>query len=216
VILYTAEMELPSDQVEAFTSWYAFRHAPDLYQAGFLACASFRGTGPGMNILNLYCVPGWDTFETTRYLNIGKRDPHGAPINAAARAKANTPYEVRASAPGPVRAEIEGSWLTAIRFEADDRTEAAIAEALQSGALTELGAIGAHLVRRSRPHPTAPSDRPSHAVLIEWAERPPPGEVNAFRFGSLPKASTFVGYRVYPWPDAREQAALQVRCAGAS
>jgi hypothetical protein len=204
VILYTAEMELPSDQLEAFTAWYAFRHAPDLYQAGFLACASFRGSGGGMNVLNLYCLPGWNVFETADYVGIGTRDPHGAPIMARAGAKANTPYAMRASAPGPTHAGIEGSWLTAIRFEADDRTEAAIADRLQAGTLTGLGAIRAYLVRRSRPHPTAPSDRPSHAVLIEWPERPAGDPVNALPFGPLPDASTFLGYRTYPWPDARQ------------
>lgn len=216
MILYTAEMQLPSDQMEAFDAWYAYRHAPDLYQAGFLACTSFRGSGGGMNVLNLYCLSGWETFERPEYRAIGKRDPHGAPIIAAATAKANTPYAIRASAPALAGAQIDGSWLTAVRFEADDRVEAALAEGLEAGALTGSGALRAHLVRRARPHPTAPSDRPSHAILIEWADRPPPGDpMSALPCGPLAEARTFVGCRAYPWPDRRQAEAASVACAGA-
>ena len=212
MILYTAEMELAPEHLEAFTAWYNCRHAPDLYQAGFEACTSFRGTGNGMSVLNLYRLPNWELFETPAYRAVGPNDPYGPPIIALARAKANTPYEVvrswsRADAAGqPV---VDAAWLSAIRFEASPEIEAGMRRHLaQAGAakLAELGALQVHLARRSRPHPLAPSDRPSGTIFVEWQHRPPdqdPVLPMLADAAPVPLAGTsvFVGHRVYPWPN---------------
>ncbi len=212
MILYTAELGLAPEHLDAFTAWYSCRHAPDLYQAGFQACTSFQGSGNGMSVLNLYHLPSWDLFEEPAYRAVGPNDPYGAPIVALARAKANTPYDILHSWPGNRKAAIEGAWLSAIRFEAGAGTEQAIANHLANvGAarLRELGAIHVHLVRRGRPHPAAASDQPSGAIFVEWGGRPPADDpvlpmLASAQVGLVSRTSVFVGQRVYPWPNGNE------------
>ena len=97
MILYTAEMELPPAVVAAFDAWYAHRHAPDLFAAGFAACTSYRAVAGEMNVLSLYRLPAWEIFDSAAYKAIGRRDTYGGPIMAQASDKANTPYEHRAT-----------------------------------------------------------------------------------------------------------------------
>jgi len=40
--LYTSELDLPEEHIKPFFDWYAYRHAPDIYQIGFEICTSYR------------------------------------------------------------------------------------------------------------------------------------------------------------------------------
>jgi hypothetical protein len=77
-ILYTAEMDLPDTDIEAFLAWYAFRHAADLYQAGFQVCTCYRAIEGDMNILDLYEATSPDVFSTPEYRGIMANDPYAA------------------------------------------------------------------------------------------------------------------------------------------
>ena len=46
--LYTSELDIPEEHIDAFVNWYAFRHAPDIYQIGFDVCTSYRGIAGDM------------------------------------------------------------------------------------------------------------------------------------------------------------------------
>ena len=65
--LYTSEMDLAPEHIDAFVQWYAFRHAPDIYQIGFDVCTSYRGVAGDMNILDLYEIDSVDIFDTPQY-----------------------------------------------------------------------------------------------------------------------------------------------------
>ena len=50
----------------AAIAWYAFRHAPDIYQIGFDVCTSYRSVAGDMTILDLYEIDSVDIFDTPR------------------------------------------------------------------------------------------------------------------------------------------------------
>ena len=52
-LLYAAELDLPEEDVEPFLQWYAYRHAPDVYQVGLQSCTCYRVLGGGMNLFDL-------------------------------------------------------------------------------------------------------------------------------------------------------------------
>ena len=41
-LLYTAELDLADADIEPFLEWYAYRHAPDVYEVGLLTCSCYR------------------------------------------------------------------------------------------------------------------------------------------------------------------------------
>jgi len=211
MILYTAELDLPTADLDAFAAWYAGRHAADLYRAGFQVCTSYRAVEGGMNVLNLYQLPSWEIFESPLYRAIGPRDAYGKTVTAGARDKANTPYSLQLTLATPANGEsgIDADWISVFRCAAAPDIERAITESLTGGEAERLFAVGAkrvHCAHRERPHPQAASHRPRSVIVVEWRERPPnaeafaPGTTKRFR-DQLTEISTFIGYRVYPWPD---------------
>ena len=81
-ILYTAENEQPSDSLDKFMEWYAWRHVPDVYRLGFLTCASYRAVEGGFNVLGIYELKSVSIFETPGYKNVQPKDNYQPPIVA--------------------------------------------------------------------------------------------------------------------------------------
>ena len=200
-IVYTAELDLPPAAERAFNDWYAGRHAPDLYRAGFHTCTSYRAIEGGLTILDLYEAGSWDVFAGEAYRRIGERDAHAAPVLAA---RTDFTHTVYASPPGT---PIDADWITLLRFGASDAAEAALHDWLDAEGRAFFARHGARQVRplrRGRDHPTLPSRRPRCALLVEWCREPPP---EARGLAALPASlgltpdQGFTGLRLYPWPD---------------
>lgn len=206
-ILYTAELDLPPAAEQAFSDWYAGRHAPDLYRAGFHTCTSYRAIEGGMTILDLYEAHRWDVFASDAYRRIGERDAHAASVLAARTDFTHTVYGCHPRAANGPRTPLDADWITLLRFGASEAAEEALLDWLDSeGAafFARHGACQARPVRRGRDHPTLPSRRARCALLVAWAEEPPP-EARTMaalpeRLGLVPDQG-FTGLRLYPWPD---------------
>ena len=206
-ILYTAELDLPPAAEHAFSDWYAARHAPDLYRAGFHTCTSYRAIEGGMTILDLYEADSWDVFAGEVYRRIGERDAHAAPVLAARTDFTHTVYGHHPRAATTPRAPLDADWITLLRFGASEAAESALLDWLDAEGAAMFARHGAHQVRplrRGRDHPTLPSRRAGCALLLEWAEEPPP---EARNMAALPASlgltpdQNFTGLRLYPWPD---------------
>lgn len=211
-ILYTAEMDLPDADVAAFLSWYGFRHAADLYQAGFQVCTCYRAIEGDMNILDLYQAASAEVFTTPRYRAMMANDPYAGGLMVKRRNKAHTVYEQHLVTPGDANGEappLDADWISLIRFAASEPVEAELAKLLaedESAGPVGAGAKRVRLAHRTTDHPTNPTFRPRCMLVIEWAERPPaqvrPAHFLRDRFSDdICEVDSFVGYRVYPWPN---------------
>ena len=206
-ILYTAELELPDEDIAAFSDWYAGRHAPDLYQAGFTVCTCYRAVRGGMKLIDFYEAPNWSIFESEAYRRIGPGDVYGPPLMAKRLDKAHTVYDYRASTNSADTSPLAGDWVGFARFAATPQAVAKLAEALAGApgaALIAAGAKRVRLAERGRDHPRNPTHRPACMVLAEWSA-PPPDAADIGRFVAdqidTSGLDSFVGYRLYPWPD---------------
>ncbi|WP_439574381.1 hypothetical protein [Phreatobacter sp.] len=217
-LVYIVEIDLPAaDRPRnraTFIDWYAHVHAPHLYEAGFTTCTSYQAVDGEMEIVDIYQAGDWSVFESARfarYRRLAAADPH-LPAFMPAIANRRTPY-VHVPFPSGTEvgddAPIACDWLTVWRFGADPAAFALAADWLGSGGETRLLAQGAgtvRLLRRTRDAPTGGSDRPTGALVIEWAGRPEP---SARSPGALPEplrtamaaCPSFTGFRLYPWPD---------------
>ena len=206
-ILYTAELELPDEDISAFSDWYAGRHAPDLYQAGFTVCTCYRAVRGGMKLIDLYEAPDWNIFESPAYRQMGPRDVYGPPLMAKRQDKAHTVYEYRASTAPSDTAPLSADWIGFARFATAPQAVAKLAAALSGAsgaALTAAGARRVRLAERGRDHPRNPTHRPGCIVLAEWDREPAEAaDIGRFVAGQIDTSGldSFVGYRLYPWPD---------------
>jgi hypothetical protein len=204
-ILYTAELDLPDEDIEAFTNWYAGRHAPDLYQAGFDVCTCYRATRGGMTLIDFYEAADWSVFEADAYRQIGPRDVYGPPLMAKRTDKAHTVYAYRAG--DGEHPPLSADWIGFARFAAPPPALDALQSALVGPLGAELRDAGARHVRlaeRGRDHPRNPTHRPNAILLAEWDSEPPGSVDVAASVGRLIDAAEldgFVGHRLYPWPD---------------
>jgi len=213
-ILYTAELDLAEADVESFNRWYAGRHAADLYQAGFQVCTCYRAIEGDMNILDLYEAESWDIFTRPEYRGMGARDPYGAELMTRRRNKAHTVYAQRLVRPiaSGKGALLNADWVSLVRFNVSEPTESEVADFVATQEATHLLGLGAKRVRlahRTTDHPTNPTFRPRCMLLVEWPERPStqaaPARHLQERFqGALSQVDSFIGYRLYPWPDRKE------------
>ncbi|MGE0224887.1 MAG: hypothetical protein AB7S57_16590 [Acetobacteraceae bacterium] len=207
-LLYTAELDLPEADVEAFSDWYAYRHTPDLYQAGFLTCTCYRVLGGDMNLFDLYEAPGWEIFENPRYLGMRGRDPYMAALMEKRRDKAHTVYEQRLIQPEPGDGWLDADWIAVVRFDAPPEADAEIESAL-SEVFPRFASQGLRRIRfahRTKDHPRNPTHRPRCMVVSEWPQAPAEGaDITAMlrqKFGpALSRQDAFTGTRIYPWPD---------------
>ena len=208
--LYTSEMDLAPEHIDAFVQWYAFRHAPDIYQIGFDVCTSYRGVAGDMNILDLYEIDSVDIFDTPQYRGVAQLDPYSAPILANRIDKAHSIYSQVFVTPPPVdmRALLNADWISVERFDYAGTDSAALLDYLQSGEAERVLLAGAKRVRlvcRTKAGPKHLSNRPHWMLLTEWAQRPSIADMGTRlgeRFGpDVSRQSFFVGYRLYPWVD---------------
>lgn len=221
--LYTSELTLADEHLDAFVQWYAFRHAPDIYQIGFHTCTSYRAVAGGMGILDLYEIDSVDIFDTPQYRSVSQSDPYFNEVLQHRQEKAHAIHEQVHVLPAPVDARplLNADWLHVERFEleAGDGEVPAQAEALRAyldGGEGErillAGAKRVRLARRTKSGPKHVSDRPRWLLLTEWAAQPTLADIGPrlkSRFGAaLSRQSLFTGYRLYPWADRPEVRAL--------
>lgn len=208
-LLYTAELDLEEADVEPFLQWYAWRHAPDVYQAGFQTCTCYRVLDGDMNLFDLYELPSWDLFETERYQGMRGRDPYMDALMAKRRNKAHTVYRQCVIAPDASRPSLDADWISVFRFTVPDDADETIA-AILTRHQPLLAASGLRRIRyalRGEDHPRNPTFRPRSMVVAEWDDRPPQDcGIPDLLFDAAGEAiqddSAFVGERVYPWPDS--------------
>ena len=211
--LYTSELDIDDEHIDAFANWYAFRHAPDIYQIGFDVCTSYRGIAGDMTILDLYEIDSADIFDTPQYRSIAHTDPYSTEILAKRRRKAHTVYSQVLVAPEPVntRALLNADWVSVERFDCADPDKQKLYDYFESGEAERILLAGAKRVRlaaRTKGGPQHVSDRPTYMLLVEWPQRPSLADVGkrlGERFGAaITGASFFVGYRLYPWVDRKD------------
>jgi hypothetical protein len=208
-LLYTAELDLAEANIEPFLQWYAYRHAPDVYNVGFQTCTCYRVLDGDMNLFDLYEMPSWDLFETERYRGMRGRDPYMDALMEQRRNKAHTMYDQCVIAPFEPKPCLDADWITVFRFAVPEETDEVIADLLtrHQPLLAASGMKRIRFATRGKDHPRNPTFRPRCMVVAEWDERP------AEDFGGIPdllfdaagdtieEDSAFVGHRIYPWPD---------------
>ncbi len=203
-ILYTAELDLAEPDIEPFLQWYAYRHAPDVYQVGLLTCSCYRVSGGDMNLFDLYEMPDWNLFETARYNEMPGRDPYMAPLMEKRRNKAHTLYDQRLLLPATDGPCLDADWLGVARFAAPAEADAAIVASL-TAAFPRLAAAGVKRLRygtRGKDHPRNPTFRPRCMLVLEWAARPSIDATGLLgAVGGVSAMAGFTGHRVYPWPN---------------
>jgi hypothetical protein len=208
--LYTSELDLPEEHIKPFFDWYAYRHAPDIYQIGFEVCTSYRAIEGDMAIFDLYEINTVDVFDTAKYRAVSANDPYSGPLLANRKAKAHSIYAQLYVAPEPedTRPLLNCDWLRVDRFNAGDVTSDALSDYLDSGEAERILLAGAkriRLAKRTKAGPKHESHRPPYMLMSEWADKPAVTDVGtrlAAKFGnSVSDQSVFVGYRLYPWAD---------------
>lgn len=211
--LYTSELDIAEEHLAAFVQWYAFRHAPDIYQIGFDVCTSYRGVAGDMAILDLYEIDSVDIFDTPRYRAIAPADPYFDAVLSHRTAKAHSVYEPVHVSPAPVddRPLLNADWLSVERFDHEGEDDAPLRRYLAEGEAERIllaGAKRVRLARRTKAGPKHVSHRPRWMLMAEWAQPPvitDIGERLQARFGdAVSQRSWFRGYRLYPWADRPE------------
>jgi hypothetical protein len=207
-LLYTAELDLPEEDIEPFLQWYAYRHAPDVYRVGFQTCACYRALDGDMNLFDLYEMPSWDLFETPRYLGMRGQDPYMDALMRKRRNKAHTMYDQCLIAPDASGACFDADWISVFRFGVPEEADEVITELLtrHQPLLTANGMKRIRFATRGRDHPRNPTFRPRCMVVVEWDNRPPedcgiPDLLFDAAGDAIEDDTAFVGQRVYPWPD---------------
>ena len=208
--LYTSELDIAAEHLDAFVQWYAFRHAPDIYQIGFDVCTSYRSVAGDMTILDLYEIDSVDIFDTARYRAIAPADPYFSEVLSHRTNKAHSVYAQVVVAPTPVdgRALLNADWISVERFDhagPDDEPLLRYLEATEFERILLAGAKRVRLARRTKAGPKHVSHRPRWMLLAEWAQPPgitDIGERLQLQFSDeLSNRSFFRGYRLYPWAD---------------
>ena len=206
MLLYTSELEIDAAHIPAFLEWYAYRHAPDIYQIGFRACTCYRSVAGEMTLLDLYEIDSTDIFDTPQYRSIAPSDPYSSEVLVHRRAKAHTVYAPAFVAPDPVdaRALLNADWIGVERFDCADET--GLLGYLRSGEAERIllaGAKRVRLARRTQGGPKHVSHRPAWFLLVEWPQQPSIADIGnrlRERLG-VSGHSFFVGQRLYPWKD---------------
>jgi len=199
-LLYTAELDLHPADIEAFLQWYAFRHAPDVYEVGLLSCTCYRVAGSDMNLFDLYELPDWSLFETARYQGMRGRDPYMDALMQKRRNKAHTIYDQRLIAPPVTPPSLAADWVSVVRFEAPAALDQTLSDALAGLS----GPTRTRYATRGKDHPRNPTFRPRCMIVTEWSARPDADLVGLVRRAGGAAVTTldaFTGHRVYPWPD---------------
>ena len=221
-ILYTAEVDYPAEHHAPhgkWNDWYAHRHAPDLFKLGARSVASYRPVTGGLAVLNLYEMPDSAVFKTPAYIGMTPKDPYAPETRelSAGKKRAQTLYLERSVLPAD-RAAIDADWLSVLRFAAPEPEDEAILDWLRGDAQKQLAPFGLKHLRYGTRLPEtvgAGSFRPRCAIFTEWPAQPPDSAdllpALARRFGAkVGEAESFLGWRAYPWADAKPKQAPSV------
>lgn len=211
-ILYTAELDYPLSDLDEFIDWYAFRHAPDLFRAGFQTCTCYRAVEGGMGLIDFYEAPNWEIFNTTQYREMGPRDRYCTRILHKRLDKTHTVYAQKHIMPGATTEaapSLDADWISLARFSATPATERGIVDWLkkdEGARLLGLGATRVRIASRTVDHPIYTTHRPRCLLLTEWPDKPPPqacllAQLTSTFGGTVSDLDAFVGCRLYPWTD---------------
>lgn len=221
--LYTSELDIAEEHLDAFVQWYAFRHAPDIYQIGFGVCTSYRSVAGDMTVLDLYEIDSVDIFDTPRYRAIAPADPYFDAVLSHRTGKAHSVYTQVHVSPAPVddRALLNADWLSIERFDHGADDDEPLVRYLADGEAERIllaGAKRVRLARRTKAGPKHVSNRPRWMLMAEWAQPPAITDIGerlqAHFGGQISQRSFFRGYRLYPWadrPDLLPEAARPLR-----
>lgn len=208
-LLYTAELDLAEDDIAPFLSWYAFRHAPDLYPLGFQTCACYRTVGGDMNLFDIYQIPGVELFSEPGYRRMNARDHYAARILEKRRNKAHTIYApISLGRDDGLERPFDADWITVARFDAPrEQEDIAASLSLNVAHWRAQGAMSIRFAARTTGHPVYTTHRPRYMLVIEWPHEPDPAlEVEQrLRAGvgeGIKALDCFEGQRLFPWPDA--------------
>lgn len=208
-LLYTSEMDLPPEDFRVFAQWFAGKHAPDLWESGFLTCSCFRAVTPGdVTLIDFYQIPSWDVLNQPPYTTL-KGDAGKTYVSGVNRWGASAIYDqqrIDEYQPEKCTFRLLG-WITMLRYDGD---LAAIEAALQGAEATfrAAGALRARYSRHGRPHPRRPTRvRPEGALLLESETESQAMALLAALEAALPASasnvSSFVGHCVVPWPETQ-------------
>jgi hypothetical protein len=166
--LYTSELNIAEEHLDAFVQWYAFRHAPDIYQIGFDVCTSYRGVAGDMAVLDLYEIDSVDIFDTPQYRTIAQTDPYSAEILSRRTDKAHSVYSQVHVAPPPVDARplLNADWISVERFDFESAEHDALVAYLEGGEaerilLASPRARSGSSATRTMPRPSFAKARPT-------------------------------------------------------
>ena len=214
-ILYIAEVDYPAEHSAPhgkWNDWYAHRHAPDLFKLGARSVSSYRPVVGGLAALNVYEIPDSAVFKSAAYAGMTPKDPYALETRelSAGKKRAQTLYLERAVLPADGQT-LDADWISVLRFGLPESSDVALLEWLRGEAQKMLAAHGVkHLRYGTRIAETvgAGSFRPRCVIFAEWAVRPPDvadlQPALERRFGAaITEAENFVGWRAYPWPDAK-------------
>lgn len=206
-ILYMVEVDVKKEDMEYFERWFAGRHAPDLYDAGFLRCTSYNTLDGSFSVLDLYELPDWEVLSSPGYQRVGKNDPYRDNVLKRMGSHGASLYDQIHISPSPEGsgATLDGPRISVIWFDARDADEAAIARAFDtcSQALKAQGALRVRMGKRTRDHPLVKSHRPLYVLVAEWPEDSSLPDMRALveqtAVGALANSETYTAERAYPW-----------------
>lgn len=205
-ILYTVELDLPSDSFGEIINWNAFRHVPDMYKCRGTTVALYLPITSGAQMMNIYEFPHFDCFTSRDYEAIAG---YLGPLMEKRTNVATATYQQRPidSVGQPPR--LDADWVSVTRFDTSDGALEEVARRIRE--YEKKGSFGdrlkgLRLARRSVDRPGASSDRPNTMVLAEWLSRPVPNTSLADLLGvafpgKISHASEYVAFRACPWPN---------------
>jgi hypothetical protein len=214
-ILYIAEVDYPAEHSAhhgKWNDWYAHRHAPDLFKLGARSVSSYRPVVGGLAALNVYEIPDSSVFKTPAYKGMTPKDPYAIETRelSAGEKRAQTLYLEHAVLPTDGQT-IDADWISVLRFDLPELADVELLDWMRRDGWKILEAHGVKHLRygtRIAENIGAGSFRPRCVMFAEWTARPPEAAdlLSALtrRFdASVTEAENFIGWRAYPWPDAR-------------
>jgi hypothetical protein len=202
-VLYMSEMGLPEEDIRGFLQWFGAKHAPDLYESGFLTCTAYRAVQGDMTIFDMYTIPSWETLSTSPYKDMIPDD--GAKYYGGRKTDgSNTIYDqVRIDEHVPEKCTLRTlEWISLVRFDGDlDAVEAALQA--NDKAFRDNKSIRVRYARRGKAHPKRPTHRPAGICIIECEDEDSAVALNSCLLDAMPAGaeavSTFIGWRAAPW-----------------
>lgn len=209
-IFMTSEFDFPDDRVDSFVEWFTTRLAPDMFNSGFYTSSCYRSIEGNPTLIDVYQALTSDVFlSPERKAGKERRDkhPYTEVLNSLCQNYTTTVYGYTqlSSSIGDPLANIEADFVSYLRFDLSENSQARFISWLETDELPRLRALGAislRLVDRTL-NQVSVTDRPRCVLFAEWDRRPPALEQLT---GPLAKCldknanlSGFTGVRTYPW-----------------